>query len=111
VRRWIDDLGLTEDRIIETATETRRDHPAPADGPKALNRAMERAAKRDEQVAAASSKAPTGKRQPKRIEGARPSPDELAAFYADSCRAVSSRQSGCGRGVCIDRCGVLTKAA
>ena len=34
VRRWIDDLGLTEDRIIETATETRRDHPAPPDGPK-----------------------------------------------------------------------------
>jgi len=83
VRRWIDDLGLTEDRIIETATETRRDHPAPPDGPKALDRAMERAAKRDEQVAAASPKAPTGKRQPKRIEGARPSPDELAAFYAD----------------------------
>ena len=83
VRRWIDDLGLNQDRIIETATETRRDHPAPPDGPKALDRAMERAAKRDEQVAAASPKAPTGKRQPKRIEGARPSADELAAFYAD----------------------------
>ncbi len=83
VRRWIDDLGLTEDRIIETATETRRDHPAPPDGPKALDRAMERAAKRDAQVAAASPKAPIGKRQPKRTEGARPSADELAAFYAD----------------------------
>jgi len=83
VRRWIDDLRLTEDRIIETATESRRDHPAPPDGPKALDRAMERAAKRDAQVAAASPKAPTGKRQPKRIEGARPSADELAAFYAD----------------------------
>jgi len=83
VRRWIDDLGLTEDRIIETATETRRDHPAPPDGPKALDRAMERAAKRDAQVAAASPQAPTGKRQPKRSEGARPSADELAAFYAD----------------------------
>ncbi len=83
VRRWIDDLGLTEDRIIETATETRRDHPAPPDGPKALDRAMERAAKRDAQVAAATPQAPTGKRQPKRAEGARPSADELAAFYAD----------------------------
>ena len=82
VRRWIDDLGLSEDRIIETATETRRDHPAPPDGPKALDRAMERTAKRDAQVAAASPKAPTGKRQPKRAEGARPSADELAAFYA-----------------------------
>ena len=83
VRRWIDDLGLTEDRIIETATETRRDHPAPPDGPKALDRAMERAAKRDAQIAAATPKAPTGKRQPKRTEGTRPSADELAAFYAD----------------------------
>ena len=83
VRRWIDDLGLTEDRIIETATETRCDHPAPPDGPKALDRAMERAAKRDAQIAAASAKPTTGKRQPKRTDGARPSADELAAFYAD----------------------------
>ena len=83
VRRWIDDLGLSEDRIIETATETRRDHPAPPDGPKALDRAMERAAKRDAQIAAASAKAPTGKRQLKRAEGTRPSVAELAAFYAD----------------------------
>ena len=54
VRRWIDDLGLTADRVIKTALETRRDHPAPPDGPKALDRAMERAAKRDAQLAAAS---------------------------------------------------------
>jgi len=83
VRRSIDDLGLTQDRVIETATETRRDHPAPPDGPKALDRAMERAAKRDAQPAATSPKAATGKRRPKRTEGARPSGDELAAFYAD----------------------------
>jgi len=82
VRRWIDDLGLTEDRIIETATETRKDHPAPPDGPKALDRAMERAARRDAHLAAISPKAPTGKRQAKRTEGARPGADELAAFYA-----------------------------
>ena len=83
MRRWIDDPGLTEDRIIETATETRRDHPAPPDGPKALDRAMERAAKRDAQIAAAIAKPTTAKRQPKRTEGARPSAAELAAFYAD----------------------------
>ena len=82
VRRWIDDLGLTEDRIIETATETRRDHPAPPDGLKALDRAMERATKRDALLTAASPKAPAAKRQPKRTQGARPSADELAAFYA-----------------------------
>ena len=74
---------MTEDRIIETATETRRDHPAPPDGPKALDRAMERAAKRDAHLAAIAPKAPTGKRQPKRTEGARPGAHELAAFYAD----------------------------
>ena len=83
VRRWRDDLGLSQDRIIETATESRRDHPAPPDGPKALDRAMERAAKRDAQSAADSPKPPTGKRQPKRTDSPRPSADELAAFYAD----------------------------
>ena len=83
VHRWIDDLGFSEDRIIETATETRRDHPAPPDGPKALDRAMERAAQRDAQDAAASHKAPTSRRQPRRTEGTRPSADELATFYAD----------------------------
>jgi hypothetical protein len=83
VCRWIDDLGLTEDQIIETALETRRDHPTPPDGPKALDRPMERAAQSDTQVAAASPKAPTSKRQPKRTEGTRPSDDEKAAFCTD----------------------------
>jgi len=80
VRRWRDDLGQSEDRIIEAATETRRDHPAPPDGPKALDRAMERAARRDAQTVA---KPPTAKRQPSRSDAPRPSEDEMAAFYAD----------------------------
>ncbi len=83
VCRWIDDLGLTEDRITETATETRRVHPAPPDGPKALDRAMERAARRDAQVSVAKSYAQTTKGKPSRTEGARPGADEVAAFYAD----------------------------
>ena len=82
VRRWLDDLGLTEDRIIETATETRRTHPNPPDGPKALDRAMERAAQRDAQAAAASASSPKAKQQRKRDIGPRPSDDEKAAFYA-----------------------------
>ena len=82
MRRWIDDLGLSEDRIIETATETRRDHPAPPDGPKALDRAMGRAARRDAQAAVAKYSDQTTKRQPNRTEDARPSDDEKAAFYA-----------------------------
>ena len=81
VRRWIDDLGLSEDRILEVAHASRNDHPNPPDGPKALDRFMERAARRDAQAAAGASG-----RKPKRqrMDGAAPppSPDELAAFYA-----------------------------
>jgi len=79
VRRWLDDLGLTEDRIIETATETRRTHPNPPDGPKALDRFMERAAQRDAQAAVT----PKAKRPKKQETAPRPSADDLAAFYAD----------------------------
>ncbi len=79
VRRWIDDLGLSEDRIIEVAAETRRDHPNPPDGPKALDRFMERAAQRDALAVANSVKA---RRRSKAQSKPRPSPDETAAFYA-----------------------------
>ena len=81
VRRWLDDLGLSEDRIIQVATETRNDHPNPPDGPKALDRFMERAAQRDAQAAADASGG-KAKRQRKRYVGPPPSDDELAAFYA-----------------------------
>jgi hypothetical protein len=83
VQRWTQDLGLTEDQIIETARATRQDHPAPPDGPKALDRAMERAAKRSSRTPAASPKPPSAKRQSKPNESPRPSADELAAFYAN----------------------------
>ena len=81
VRRWIDDLGLSEDRIIETAIATRRDHPTPPDGPKALDRAMARAARCDAQAAAeAGSRKPARKRRSD--PGPLPSEDERAGFYA-----------------------------
>jgi hypothetical protein len=82
VRRWIDDLGLSEDRIIKVAAETRRNHPNPPDGPKALDRFMERAAQRDAQNAAASSSALKANRSRKTQGKPPPSPDKLAAFYA-----------------------------
>ena len=82
VRRWLDDLGLSEDRVIEIATETRRDHPNPPDGPKALDRFMERAAQRDAQEVAASGSALKAKRSRKAQGKPQPSADELAAFYA-----------------------------
>jgi hypothetical protein len=81
VRRWTQDLGLSEDRILEIAAETRRDHPKPPDGPKALDRAMQRGAQRDVQTVANGDAQKTN-RQRKRDAGPRPSEDELAAFYA-----------------------------
>jgi hypothetical protein len=79
VRRWINDFGLSEDRIIEVASESRGDHPNPPDGPKALDRFMERAAQRDALDAANSVKT----RRSRKAQGTTPpSPDELAAFYA-----------------------------
>jgi Helix-turn-helix domain len=82
-RRWTQDLGLSEDRIIEVATETRSDHPNPPDGPKALDRAMERAAQRDAIAAADAAKPQRPKRAGKADLTPRPSTDDLAAFYAE----------------------------
>ena len=82
VRRWITDLGLTEDRIIETATESRGDHPNPPDGPKALDRFMERAAQRDA-ITAATTTNPKKSTRRRKVEASPPlSDDEKAAFYA-----------------------------
>ena len=87
VRRWRDDLGLSEVRILETAKETRSDHPNPPDGPKALDRFMERAAQRD--ATAAVTKAYGKEVKPRRKSEAAPplSDDEKAAFYAKMVNA------------------------
>ncbi|MFB2533056.1 helix-turn-helix domain-containing protein [Paracoccus sp. p3-h83] len=88
VRRWRDDLGLDEEAILEVAEASRRDHPEPPDGPKALDRAMQRAAQRLKQTGApvpakGSANGNGETRRRKRYDGPRPSDDELAAFYAD----------------------------
>ena len=82
VRRWIDDLGLSKDRIIEVATETRCDHPNPPDGPKALDRFIERAAQRDAKTDAAGASSLKTRNIRKAQGKPQPSADELAAFYA-----------------------------
>ncbi len=87
VRRWRDDLGLDEDAILAVAEASRRTHPEPPDGPKALDRAMQRAAGRlkhtGAQVARKGAAPGNGEaRRRKPDEGPRPSDDELAAFYA-----------------------------
>lgn len=88
VRRWRDDLGLDEEAIIAVAEASRRDHPEPPDGPKALDRTMQRAAQRLKQTGAAvvakgSANGHGETRRRKRESGPRPSDDELATFYAE----------------------------
>lgn len=81
VRRWCDDLRLTEDRILEVATASRRTHPNPPDGPKALDRVMERAARQDAQ-AASTKQGSTSRRRRESDPTPLPSMDDRAAFYA-----------------------------
>jgi hypothetical protein len=93
VRRWRDDLGLSEEAIIDVAEESRRTHPEPPGGPKALDRAMQRAAQRLKQTEVGTTTRRAGKAQasttaaPPRHRshqaGPAPSADERAAFYAD----------------------------
>ena len=71
IRRWQADLGLTPAEILATARASRADHPQPPDGPKALDRAMARAARRG---TAARPAAPPQRPQPV---------TDLPAFYAD----------------------------
>ncbi|MBC7163837.1 MAG: helix-turn-helix domain-containing protein [Roseovarius sp.] len=87
VRRWRDDLGLGEDQILDVARQSRRNHPEPPDGPKALDRAMQRAAGGLKQIGAQVGSSGTGsgetRHRRKRDTGPRPSEDTLATFYAE----------------------------
>jgi hypothetical protein len=78
VQRWRDELGLTAAEIVATAEVTRQDHPNPPDGPKALDRAMQRAAQR--KLEDANRK----RRKPKAAAAPSAAPiTDLPAFYAD----------------------------
>jgi hypothetical protein len=93
VQRWRDDLGLTETEIIAVAAASRQDHPEPPDGPKALDRIMQRAARRLKQTGAAVVAKRSGTpgaaahlnetRRGNAEVSQPPSADDLAAFYAD----------------------------
>jgi hypothetical protein len=87
VKRWHDALGLDEEAIIAVAEASRQDHPEPPDGPKALDRAMQRAAQRLKKtsatgIAKCTANSGGGYRRGKREPNPAPSADELAAFYA-----------------------------
>lgn len=78
VRRWQTDLGLSEAEILEAAEATRHEHPEPPDGPKALDRVMQRAAQRK---ADADSRK---RRKAKTATAQQPRPiTDLPVFYAE----------------------------
>ena len=79
VRRWRDDLGLNEAEILEAAEVSRQEHPEPPDGPKALDRIMQRVAQR---------KAVEASRKRCKPRASSPGPShrqitDVPAFYAD----------------------------
>jgi hypothetical protein len=77
VQRWRDELGLTEAEIVAAAEASRQEHPEPPDGPKALDRAMQRAAQRKVEDAGTETPQAQGELAP----AAKPITD-LPAFYA-----------------------------
>ena len=78
VRRWQTDLGLTNAEILEAAETSRQEHPEPPDGPKGLDRIMQRAAQRK---ADEKSRGWRKARKPSKSEN-RPITD-LPVFYAE----------------------------
>jgi hypothetical protein len=78
VRRWRDELGLSEAEILAAAETSRQEHPEPPDGPKALDRVMQRAGQRK------ADEASRKRRKPKAaaLQETRPITD-LPAFYAE----------------------------
>ncbi|NEY91843.1 helix-turn-helix domain-containing protein [Tabrizicola oligotrophica] len=78
VQRWHDELGLTEAEIVAVAEASRQDHPEPPDGPKALDRAMQRAAQRKVEDTGRNRRKPKAPPTP-----AAPPITDLPAFYAE----------------------------
>ncbi|UWQ90423.1 helix-turn-helix domain-containing protein [Rhodobacteraceae bacterium M382] len=83
VLRWRDDLGLSEAEILEVAEETRHAHPTPPDGPRALDRAMERAAQRRRRPSESPAMSRKGKDAQRGATGLRASLSEQLEFYTD----------------------------
>ena len=78
VQRWIDDLRLSETEILEAAEASRQEHPAPPDGPKALDRIMQRCAQRKADVKSRGRRKAQKPAKPKHQPIA-----DMPAFYAD----------------------------
>ncbi len=78
VRRWQSELGLSGAEILQAAEASRQEHPEPPDGPKALDRVMQRTAQRK---ADEKSRGRRKARKPSKSEN-RPITD-LPVFYAE----------------------------
>jgi DNA-binding transcriptional ArsR family regulator len=78
VRRWQTDLKLTEAETLEAAKASRHEHPEPPDGPKALDRIMQRAAQRK-----ADEKSRDRREVHKPAKPECQPINDLPAFYAD----------------------------
>jgi hypothetical protein len=82
VWRWQTDLGLSEASILEAAEASRQEHPEPPDGPKALDRVMQRAAQRK------ADEASRKRRKPKAATGPETRPiADLPVFYAEMVKS------------------------
>jgi hypothetical protein len=78
VRRWQSDLGLSEAEILDAAEASRQEHPEPPDGPKALDRVMQRTAQRK------ADEASRRRRKPKTAAAQETRPiADLPVFYAE----------------------------
>jgi hypothetical protein len=78
VRRWRDELRLSEAEILKMAEASRQEHPEPPDGPKALDRVMQRAAQRKADDASRKW------RRPKAAAAQKTRPiTDLPVFYAE----------------------------
>jgi hypothetical protein len=71
-------ISMTEAEIVAAAKDTRKDHPEPPDGPKALDRAMQRAAQRKTENAGRTRR----KRKTDQAPAVKPIVD-LPVFYAE----------------------------
>jgi hypothetical protein len=78
VRRWQDELGLSEAEILAAAEASRQEHPEPPDGPKALDRVMQRAGQRKADEASRKRRKP----KPVAAQETRQIAD-LPVFYAE----------------------------
>jgi len=78
VRRWQTDLRLSDAEILEAAEASRQEHPEPPDGPKGLDRVMQRAAQRKSDAASQKRRKP----KPVAAQEIRQIAD-LPVFYAE----------------------------